>query len=822
MTCIVLSGASYVSLQQEVYAAKSSEPSNDLGLPNAIAVDINAGQWTKVLPELEHACVPGKPALPDFWLAFDYVFFGNCDQLKTLTESLEGSSKDQPSTTVKLIQVANLTCQSKYNEATQMLNSINEPADNPGKVALQFMQAMVASKQGQYAQAVEHLQKAVATAPNFVWGYRTLGYVQLRSLKEPAAAEESLKKALKLNPDFSEVSDLLVEACLAQSDFDGAIDVAQDAITLSPKNANNYYRLAQIYIQQLRLREAGMKLDKAIVLAPDDAHLYRARGLVFRRQSDFKDAIAVQKKAVELAQNKGPELNELATLNLDAGNTGGAIQNLKDALQADPTSQFLEQRLCRLLNQEQRYDDLVTQVRAMLARKPKDFSISLALARTLKAEGKIDEAIAQYKEAATLAPADARSHEELAAIYLDKKDYPSTIAELTRALNDNPNSVSDLVALGYAYVQNNDYLQAEAAFVTALALQQLTQPAMGPTVPISRIDLMRSLSALYLVESRYPEAVTQFEAITSSERNSRALTEDEFLLSVSRLYRDRTSAEADDLLRIYNMLPAQRKQKILPSVIESLVDTHNLQQVKDLIAGVSVADLKNNAALALVVSSYRYANSDADGAVTLLNNALAGDIEDTQLRSDMQTELSRILLKKKDLAGAEDAAIKALEANPKSFKACAELARVYKAKNDLSNAARTCREGIELNPYYAPVYVCYGDILLAQKDSAQAEDQYKRASELYPAWDVPRNRLHKVTGSNAAPKNVRPDESTNKAKKATKPLTSLTVHGKSYKLAPDQVEVPSSPAKVSPHPNSIKAKPTQNHAPAKPLAKPAN
>jgi tetratricopeptide (TPR) repeat protein len=105
---------------------------------------------------------------------------------------------------------------------------------------------------------------------------------------------------------------------------------------------------------------------------------------------------------------------------------------------------------------------------------------------------------------------------------------------------------------------------------------------------------------------------------------------------------------------------------------------------------------------------------------------------------------------------------------------------VYKAKNDLGNAARTCRQGIELNPYYAATYVCYGDVLLAQGDSAQAADQYKRASELYPAWDEPRNKLQKlsVVKTTIETVHVLPAKSASKT-------TSLTVHGHSYKLAPD-------------------------------------
>src|SRR5205823_4847956 len=117
---------------------------------------------------------------------------------------------------------------------------------------------------------------------------------------------------------------------LLRNDFDGALDVALSGIKAAPHDSGNYYRLAQIYLQQWRLKEALAQLDKAITLAPEDARYHRSRASILRFQGQLNSAIAEQQKAVDLGKDRGFELVELAALNLEAGNSNRAADNLKE------------------------------------------------------------------------------------------------------------------------------------------------------------------------------------------------------------------------------------------------------------------------------------------------------------------------------------------------------------------------------------------------------------------------------------------------------------------------------------------------------------
>ncbi len=108
--------------------------------------------------------------------------------------------------------------------------------------------------------------------------------------------------------------------------------------------------------------------------------------------------------------------------------------------------------------------------------------------------GKIADAEKEYVEAANLDGSDPEPHRQMGALKIKLGEFGAAAKEYTRALNINPSSVPDLVSLGYCYAENDDYMQAEVRYVTALALQQLL--VQNIDVTSERLDIMRSLAVL--------------------------------------------------------------------------------------------------------------------------------------------------------------------------------------------------------------------------------------------------------------------------------------------------------------------------------------
>ncbi|HNB22782.1 MAG TPA: tetratricopeptide repeat protein, partial [Candidatus Melainabacteria bacterium] len=551
--------------EQRAEGGKADQPMGVIGLPGSIARMINQGHWREASQMLEARVKKESDVNRDnAWLAFAYLFLGKSDELKNLAEDAEKQAPKSPYTL--LVKGFNLTLDGKFEEAEKLFLTL--PKQFGADPLANFALALVTAKQGKASVAAQYCQTAVELDPQFAWGFRTLGYLQQRWLEDIGKAEEAYAKALEIEPGMTEAQDALVDLRLSKNDFDGAIDVAKSAIKAAPKVATNHYRLSQIYTEQWRLRDALEILQKAIDLDATNPRFFRSRASIKSFQGNLNSAIADQQKAVELSKDKSFELIELSNMNVLAGNNNRAAENLAEALKLEPENQTAHDKLFRILAQEKRFDDMVAEGRRMSERKPKDVRYRMEYAYALAQSKRIDEAIDIYKEAAGLTNTDPEPWRRLGALYISKKDWSSAQRAFTNALNINPTSVADLSALGFCYAEDDEYMKAEAAFVTALALQQLT-PANQQTGP-SKLDLMRSLAGLLFAEGRFSDATSQYENIVLSTRNTQQGIFDSFMLAKSKAMRDLTKLAAKNLQSAYEKLDKEQKARETVAVADAL------------------------------------------------------------------------------------------------------------------------------------------------------------------------------------------------------------------------------------------------------------
>lgn len=700
------------------------------GLDAASEKLLNKGDWKGAAARLAGQSSEKGPATREHaWLAFAYLYLDRCDDLSKLAKRVAG---DGEMPFQLLIRALDESCQTKYEQAEKRLLSLPPVFGNDALA--NFALAMVEAKQGQAQSAAAYCQRTVELAPEFAWGYRTLGYLQQRWLDDPMKAEASYAKALQLEPNLSEVRDVLIDMKLARNDFDGATDEALAAIKANPKDANNFYRLAQIYIQQWRLREALAQLEKAVSIDPANARFYRSRAAIKSFQNKVSDAILDQQKAVSLSKDKPFELVELSAMNMLAGNTNKAADNLKEALKVDPDNQMAHDKLYKLLLQEKRYADLVEECRRAVEHRPKDAKLRLELAQALTYTDDVAGAAEQLVNASNLVPSDPEPHRRLGALRLKEKDYANAAREYTKALNLNPSSVPDLVALGYCYARNDDFMQAEAAFITALALQQLS-PDKQPASP-SRVDIMRSLASLLVEEGRYGDATQQLEAVQASTRSSGTSPVDAFKTAQAKALRDLSRSSAQAAVDAFNQLPEQEKPHHLTTLVDTLVKADRFDLAEPLIAGHATGEKEDATEKSFwLVSQSQLARfkGDLDKAESSANKAIAIADQSAEQKSDALLALALVQVARKQLAEAEATAVKASTAYDKAFRGYTVVALVKLKNGDAKGAISAAKKALELNPYHAPAYLILGDAQVSEEQFKDASASYKKAIELYPA-----------------------------------------------------------------------------------------
>ncbi len=735
----------------KVEFAKGQIYTKGLGLSPVDLRLINQGRFADLQKKLSGKANTGKANRSSAWLAFTYLYLQKCDDLKNLANSFTDSSQDgKVDINVTLIKTFAYLCDKKLDLADKELQKM--PAWAMDDAFVNYAFATLSGKQGKAQVAIAYTKRAVELAPDFAWGYRTIAFLQEKWLHEFNEAKDNYSKALAIEPKLSEASTALIYLHIANSEYDQAIYIAKQAIAHSPRNSAGYCQLADIYIQQWRLNEAAQELKKALLLDPNNTQNYRQLAFILQKEGKIEEAINTQRKAIAHSTDKSTDLVFLASLQLENGQRDAAIVSLKEAMENNPQNIAAISELTRLSIEIGKFDDLLTELNKCVAKFPKNESIKIHLGDAYAAAQQFDKAIDAYKEAANLNINDAEPHTKIAALLIAKKDYEAAAKEYTRALNINPNSSANLVALGSCEAQMDDYLKAEAAFVTALALHQLTQP-IDSTVPPTRVDIIRGLAVLLFKEGRYADATAQFMAVIDMDKNPAMSGLNKFMSAQAVALRDLSKDSFKQLVETYNSLSAEEKNSQKINYIDTLLRGKRYDEALALLKGIG--DSKDTNDLKTIDSPFYWicfsqaylGKDDDDNALKAAQKAMDICERDKSPKSDAYCQLGEVLYAKDDFAGAEKNANSALGINSKAFRAYVLLGniamkRIHKfpagnlPASNASAQAKLAIEGankaLEINPYFIDAYLLLGKAQTAQGDFKGALITYNKAIDLYP------------------------------------------------------------------------------------------
>ena len=134
------------------------------------------------------------------------------------------------------------------------------------------------------------LRKAIKLNPDFAEGFSNLGNI-LKDLGNLKDAELSLRKAIKLNPDFADAHINLATLLIDLGKLKEAENSYKKAIKLNPNFALSYSNLGFILINNEKLKEAEICIRKAIELKPHYANAHRNLGICLYLKGDKESAL---------------------------------------------------------------------------------------------------------------------------------------------------------------------------------------------------------------------------------------------------------------------------------------------------------------------------------------------------------------------------------------------------------------------------------------------------------------------------------------------------------------------------------------------------
>lgn len=285
----------------------------------------------------------------------------------------------------------------------------------PDDAAVHFQLGYALTAMQKLGEAKVQYQKAIELNPKMAEGYLNLGLTLLDS--DPGAAIAPLQKATELLPNQERPKFALAVAYERTGKSAQAIEQYRAAEKLDDKNLDTHLALGRTLLTSNHPAEAEGEFRAALALKADS--VTSRLGLAESLAAQKKSAAAAQEFSayLQLVPNDRASRVELASLLFDAGKLDESLAELDRAANGAPEA------LPAL------------KLRALIYYQKKQFN----------------EVVPILVKAIALAPQDPNLPAELGHAYLEKKDYPNAVQELTVAMKANPSLdvLNDLVVAEY-------------------------------------------------------------------------------------------------------------------------------------------------------------------------------------------------------------------------------------------------------------------------------------------------------------------------------------------------------------------------------------
>jgi len=421
-------------------------------------------------------------ALAHGYLAYAYAIrwgeHGDGDDARRFAEEHLASVRRLGDQDSRFADAAEALLAAYAGKGTQALGTLEtrvKALDEKGQTSafLYLTQGIIQMQLGDLERARDSLEKAQQAAPSDPRVYSALGTLHRRR-GDARTADQSYGFALRYEKDHPE--SLLGRALLAL-DSDNAAGFPGAAVNLkklldadpppSPRQLAVAHLARALLVSRVQASIAGVPPDTARKLAdatgvPTD----RSAATALAAKED-EEGFALDRANPELHLLKGKRL-------LIEGQTDAAVREMREAVKADPSRAQAYVDLARALMQKPEgataaQEALITAIRTM-GESPR---LMVMLGQVYFREGRLDDAAAQYLKALSDPKSknpDARL--ELGIVYREKKDYPKSVEQLTRAsqefIGQGSRIAEALTELGRTYQVQGDRTRADESFRRAL------------------------------------------------------------------------------------------------------------------------------------------------------------------------------------------------------------------------------------------------------------------------------------------------------------------------------------------------------------------
>jgi cellulose synthase operon protein C len=518
-------------------------------------------------------------------------------------------------------------------------------------------------------------------------------------------ADEALKLVNEANDiDGHNADGLALKAVILfkLKDANGAIQAAQAALGLDPKNSGAMSVIAADKMERGDTKGALQTLDEAIAQKDDlGIDLYKLQ--ILEKSKDLQQAEILLRKLTELYPENSAFRQELVKLYVFQHRSDDALKEQKAIIAARPNDQGAEMDLVRLLNTFSGAPAARQELLTRIAAGGDVFPYQIALAEFDFAQGNFDSSVDRLKDLINQASSpenvltaqirlaelylakkqvepsealvsdilrkDNRNNSGLrlrAVIRMDRGELEPAISDLRQALNDQPRSPELMLLLATAYERSGSIELAEKQFADAMRAANFAPNVSLVYVAFlqRRGSVARAEDVLTDLASRWPQNV--------------------------------------QILSSLGQVKLQRQDWVgAQEIADSIRHLGNDSGIADQIRGVALAGQnKLNESIAVLQSAYADSPSASQPMAALVN----------------------VYVRAKQFDKATAFLETVLKANPSNAEAYTLLGLIELATKQPEEALKNLNTAIAKDPKDANAYRALADFYLSQQKTDEAQN----------------------------------------------------------------------------------------------------
>lgn len=365
-------------------------------------------------------------------------------------------------------------------------------------------------------------------------------------------AIEHYREAMRLDPNAGFLAEELADLYIQGGRLRDAVVEAEELLRQNPDNLEARRILARIYtrmigdtqqgrIDEKMLKSAIEQYEKIVAKEPKDLETWLMLGRLYKYASNSIAAEKAYNQALAIDPNSEDALAGLAFVYSDLGDTGRAVEKLKQLSERNPSARTLTV-LATAYEQLRDHKNAAAVLRRALEMEPENTRVKRALAQNLKYSDNYDEALKLFAEVAEEEPRDPQVQLQISEIYRHKRDFEKARAALEKARQLDRNSLE--VRYDEVNLLDAEGKTAEAIVLMKSILDDTARKTYGGAERANRAMLLERLGMLYRADNQYEAAVDAFRQIAAldADNTARAMVQ---VMDTYRAARDYTKAQAE-------------------------------------------------------------------------------------------------------------------------------------------------------------------------------------------------------------------------------------------------------------------------------------